>query len=307
MSVNNGNSSYMTIAKGKISNNITAPSDNTDAVTTKTRVDIQRSSSSFSSGDYLTQRDRKKGAMTPQPEKTPLTQLFAAVASSSKTLAAETSSFMTTKKFKEAKNAMAKTTHNSTIGTLTTTVSTTSNTKPGAVTTTASINKQNSKTGLTDNEMNFSKLFNKNKLLQLLVAYEQQNKLLQRDLAREKICRDEELSCVMKSLLSIESKLKGDIKSINQRLMEKDAEICRLLGLNRALRKQLPQKKQENIDDGVKTKPVTSTKDDDCLMPEALQCMNCRKQFYDIVMNEGSTQTSMAMLKLESDNRNIGK
>ncbi|XP_054742421.1 platelet binding protein GspB-like [Anastrepha obliqua] len=167
------------------------------------------------------------------------------------------------------------------------------------------------------------------KLVSMISQYEQQNKLLQRELAKEKRRRGEELACVAKSLLCFESKLKKDMKSVNQRLLEKDAEICRLVQQNRALRKRLTkitETEGENArDEGVVedgepetegeceggevrsgkakettlergTAPLAAYSDqqllEDCLVLEALQCINCKKQFYDIDINESWTQNT---------------
>ncbi|XP_036215890.2 serine-rich adhesin for platelets isoform X1 [Bactrocera oleae] len=163
------------------------------------------------------------------------------------------------------------------------------------------------------------------KLVAMISHYEQQTKLLQRELAKEKRRRGEELACVAKSLLCFESKLKKDMKAVNQRLFEKDVEICRLVQQNRALRKRLTKYTEaegENArDEGVvedgepetegeveeersgKTKEAVLERRtaspaaysdqqllEDCLVLEALQCINCKKQFYDIDLNEGWTQ-----------------
>lgn len=165
------------------------------------------------------------------------------------------------------------------------------------------------------------------KLIAMISHYEQQTKLLQRELAKEKRRRGEELACVAKSLLCFESKLKKDMKTVNQRLFEKDVEICRLVQQNRALRKRLMEYTEaegENArDEGVVEdgEPETEgemeeersgkAKDavlerrtasraaysdqqllEDCLVLEALQCINCKKQFYDIDLNEGWTQNT---------------
>ncbi|XP_030376740.1 uncharacterized protein LOC115625729 isoform X2 [Scaptodrosophila lebanonensis] len=129
------------------------------------------------------------------------------------------------------------------------------------------------------------------KLLQMISNYDQQNKQLHRELAKEKRRRTEELACVVKSLLCFESKLKSDMKTVNQRLLEKDAEICRLVRQNRALRKRL---ESDNRDEGmVADQDVADDAAEDaveCLVLEALQCNNCRKQFYDIELRANSTQ-----------------
>ncbi|XP_039950798.1 serine-rich adhesin for platelets-like [Bactrocera tryoni] len=167
------------------------------------------------------------------------------------------------------------------------------------------------------------------KLIAMISHYEQQTKLLQRELAKEKRRRGEELACVAKSLLCFESKLKKDMKAVNQRLFEKDVEICRLVQQNRALRKRLTKYTEaegENArDEGVvedgepetegeveveeersgKTKEAVLERRtaspaaysdqqllEDCLVLEALQCINCKKQFYDIDLNEGWTQNT---------------
>ncbi|XP_058988126.1 uncharacterized protein LOC101893779 [Musca domestica] len=213
-------------------------------------IDLHRSSSSnSSSGDCLSKRDRKKGAMTPQPQKTPLSQLL-----SSPTTPA-----------------------------------------PNAAQISTPISAQEKA--------------QKRKLLQMLAQSEQQNKLLQRELAKEKRRRSEELACVVKSLLCFESKLKNDMKTVNQRLSTKDVEICRLVRQNRALRKRLCRLKAEakecTRDEGVveddelenelENKNTEDLLDDeeDCLVMEALQCINCRRQFYDIEVQETGTQTTL--------------
>uniref|UniRef100_W8BNM5 Uncharacterized protein n=1 Tax=Ceratitis capitata TaxID=7213 RepID=W8BNM5_CERCA len=170
------------------------------------------------------------------------------------------------------------------------------------------------------------------KLISMISHYEQQTKLLQRELAKEKRRRSEELACVAKSLLCFESKLKKDMKAVNQRLFERDVEICRLVQQNRALRKRLikyTEAEGENTrDEGVvedgeaetevesecadqierseKTKetqrlehvtePSPAYSDQqllaDCLVLEALQCINCKKQFYDIDLNDSWMQNT---------------
>ncbi|XP_036321683.1 platelet binding protein GspB-like [Rhagoletis pomonella] len=171
------------------------------------------------------------------------------------------------------------------------------------------------------------------KLISMISHFEQQNKLLQRELAKEKRRRSEDLACVAKSLLCFESKLKKDMIAVNHRLLEKDTEICRLVQQNRALRKRLikiTEAEGENArDEGVvedgepeteaegecggedddersgKTKksalergtaPASAYSDrqllEDCLVLEALQCINCKKQFYDIDLNESWTQNT---------------
>ena len=166
------------------------------------------------------------------------------------------------------------------------------------------------------------------RLLQMLTSYDQQNKFLQRELAKEKRRRTEELACVVKSLLWFEAKLKNDMKAVNQRLQDKDTEICRLVRQNRALRKKLNKLQQEaresvqdegvvedNDDDDANADDVNEDGDkdlkdllEDCLVLEALQCINCRKQFYDIEVNDNCTQTQVAnSLKDSNGKRNNGK
>ncbi|BFF93359.1 uncharacterized protein DMAD_11224 [Drosophila madeirensis] len=121
------------------------------------------------------------------------------------------------------------------------------------------------------------------RLLQMISNYDQQNKQLHRDLAKEKRRRTEELACVVKSLICFESKLKNDMKVVNQRLVDRDTEICRLMRQNRALRKRL---EDQQPDEG-----IADHDSDECLVLEALQCQNCRKQFYDIEVTASGTQT----------------
>ncbi|XP_065357257.1 uncharacterized protein LOC135951522 [Calliphora vicina] len=216
-------------------------------------IDLQRSSSSTSSsGDFLSKRERKKGAMTPQPEKTPLANLLSPSSTSS-----------------------APHTPNS--------------------------------SALTPEKAQ------RRKLLQMLSNYDQQNKLLQRELAKEKRRRTEELACVVKSLLCFESKLKTDMKSVNQRMQEKDGEICRLVRQNRALRKKLSKLQEEArecaqdegvVEDGDNEDGDKETKDllEDCLVLEALQCINCSKQFYDIEVTDNCTQTGVGSGSLKDGN-----
>ncbi|KAL7739272.1 hypothetical protein ACLKA6_008740 [Drosophila palustris] len=130
------------------------------------------------------------------------------------------------------------------------------------------------------------------RLLQMISNYDQQNKQLHRELAKEKRRRTEELACVVKSLLCFESKLKNDMKTVNQRLLDRDAEICRLLRQNRALRKRLvDQQRDEGMVADQEEQHV-----EECLILEALQCNNCRKQFYDIELRANGTQTSVKEL-----------
>ncbi|XP_073823424.1 uncharacterized protein [Musca autumnalis] len=226
----------------------------------KASGDLHRSSSSnSSSGDCLSKRERKKGAMTPQPQKTPLSQLLSSPATSP---------------------------------------------TPNPTTISSSASSSSSSTEKAQ----------RRKLLQMLSQYDQQNKFLQRELAKEKRRRSEELACVVKSLLCFESKLKNDMKAVNQRLATKDAEICRLVRQNRSLRKKLCRLKQEasesTRDEGVvedgDTESDTKNTDDlleddndnekeDCLVMEALQCINCRRQFYDIEVQETGTQTTLSL------------
>lgn len=154
--------------------------------------------------------------------------------------------------------------------------------------------------------------------MQMISSYDQQNKLLQRELAKEKRRRTEELACVVKSLLCFEAKLKMDMKNVNQRLQDKDVEICRLVRQNRALRKtvqNLKKQAQKSVEDeGVvedddviaaeqqynERVELRNCQDEkileqhdfvECLELEALQCINCRKQFYDIEFKDGWSQT----------------
>lgn len=126
----------------------------------------------------------------------------------------------------------------------------------------------------------------------MISNYDQQNKQLHRELAKEKRRRTEELACVVKSLICFESKLKNDMKTVNQRLLDRDAEICRLLRQNRALRKRLVDHQR---DEGMVADQETNADEEEhveeCLVLEALQCNNCRKQFYDIELRACGTQT----------------
>ncbi|XP_061399041.1 serine-rich adhesin for platelets-like [Musca vetustissima] len=233
-------------------------------------IDLHRSSSSnSSSGDCLSKREqRKKGAMTPQPQKTPLSQLLSSPTSPT----------------------------------------------PGNPT----ISSSTTSTSMSPHEK-----AQRRKLLQMLAQYDQQNKFLQRELTKEKRRRSEELACVVKSLLCFESKLKTDMKSVNQRLATKDGEICRLVRQNRALRKKLCRLRQEAsecardegvVEDGDAENDMMDTKlskdlldDDDeaadaeCLVMEALQCINCRRQFYDIEVQETGTQTTISLATATGD------
>ncbi|KAH8251515.1 hypothetical protein KR038_011888 [Drosophila bunnanda] len=119
--------------------------------------------------------------------------------------------------------------------------------------------------------------FQRRRLLQMISAYDLQNKQLQRELAKEKRRRTEELSCVVKSLILFEAKLKNDLKSVNQRMLDRDAEICRLTRLTRTLRKRL---KDQQRDEGIIDEQGVDR--EKCLVLKELQCNNCRKQFYDI-------------------------
>lgn len=236
-------------------NSITLNLSSSSIISTLKVIDLQRSSSSTSSsGDFLSKRERKKGAMTPQPEKTPLANLLSPSSTSS---------------------------HN-----------------------TSQISPEKAQ---------------RRRLLQMLTSYDQQNKLLHRELAKEKRRRTEELACVVKSLLCFESKLKTDMKSVNQRLQEKDGEICRLVRQNRALRKKLSKLQEEArecaqdegvVEDGDNEDNDKETKDllEDCLVLEALQCINCRKQFYDIEVTDNCTQTGVGNGSLKDGNgsRNNG-
>ncbi|XP_068151827.1 uncharacterized protein [Drosophila tropicalis] len=131
------------------------------------------------------------------------------------------------------------------------------------------------------------------RLLQMISNYDQQNKQLYRELAKEKRRRTEELACVVKSLLCFESKLKNDMKTVNQRLLDRDQEICRLVRQNRALRKRLndDQQKDEGMVADADQEVNVNDELDKCLVLEALQCNNCRKQFYDIELRASGTQT----------------
>ncbi|XP_075150151.1 uncharacterized protein LOC142224265 [Haematobia irritans] len=255
-------------------------------------IDLHRSSSSnSSSGDCLSKRERKKGAMTPQPQKTPLSQLLSFSSSS----------------------------HNGNISNSKSTQSPTS-----VAVTSTSATSSTTITATTNSPSHHDKV-QRRKLLQMLTHYEQQNKLLQRELAKEKRRRSEELACVVKSLICFESKLKTDMKSVNQRLQDKDVEICRLVRQNRAFRKKMSRLQEEasacTRDEGVveddEAENDGETKDllEDCLVLEALQCINCRRQFYDIEVQESCTQTTLTaaaggsnsggILKDVSGNRNV--
>ncbi|XP_023159880.2 uncharacterized protein LOC111592088 isoform X2 [Drosophila hydei] len=130
------------------------------------------------------------------------------------------------------------------------------------------------------------------RLLQMISNYDQQNKQLHRELAKEKRRRTEELACVVKSLICFESKLKNDMKTVNLRLLDRDAEICRLLRQNRALRKRLvDHQRDEGMVDDQETNADEEAHVEECLVLEALQCNNCRKQFYDIELRASGTQT----------------
>uniref|UniRef100_A0A1B0FI80 Uncharacterized protein n=1 Tax=Glossina morsitans morsitans TaxID=37546 RepID=A0A1B0FI80_GLOMM len=216
------------------------------AITSLKYNDLQRRSSSSSSGAYLTKRDRRKGAMTPQPEKTPLAQVL----STTSPVACSSSSQFSTEEIE------------------------------------------------------------RRKLMIMISSYEQQNKFLQRELAKEKRRRTEELARVLKSLLCFESKLKADMKSVNQKLLEKDKKICALLRQNQSLRKHFTklQELENTRDEGVVEDDVEQSNIDkvmsdeqkmleDCLVLEALQCINCRKQFYDIEVTECGTQTQRSQKK----------
>uniref|UniRef100_A0A1A9V7H2 Uncharacterized protein n=1 Tax=Glossina austeni TaxID=7395 RepID=A0A1A9V7H2_GLOAU len=216
------------------------------AITSLKYNDLQRRSSSSSSGAYLTKRDRRKGAVTPQPEKTPLAQVL----STTSPMVCSSSSQFSTEEIE------------------------------------------------------------RRKLMITISSYEQQNKLLQRELAKEKRRRTEELARVLKSLLCFESKLKADMKSANQKLLEKDKKICALLRQNQSLRKHFTklQELENTRDEGVVEDDVEQSNIDevisdekkmleDCLVLEALQCINCRKQFYDIEVTECGTQTQRSQKK----------
>ncbi|XP_020809432.1 uncharacterized protein LOC110185089 isoform X1 [Drosophila serrata] len=134
--------------------------------------------------------------------------------------------------------------------------------------------------GVTLKTMPTSETFQRRRLLQMISAYDLQNKRLQRELAKEKRRRTEELACVVKSLILFEAKLKNDLKSVNQRMLDRDAEICRLTRLTRTLRKRL--KDQQRVEGVIDEQWVDHGK---CLVLKELQCNNCRKQFYDIDMS----------------------
>ncbi|XP_041632711.1 uncharacterized protein [Drosophila kikkawai] len=119
--------------------------------------------------------------------------------------------------------------------------------------------------------------FQRRRLLQVISAYDLQNKQLQRELAKEKRRRTEELACVVKSLILFEAKLKNDLKSVNQRMLDRDAEICRLTRLTRTLRRRLKDQQRDKSMIG-----ELGLDRDKCLVLKELQCKNCRKQFYDI-------------------------
>lgn len=119
------------------------------------------------------------------------------------------------------------------------------------------------------------------RFLNLISSYDQQNKSLHQELANEKRRRTFELNCVIDSLLVFETKLKKDMKTARQRLLERDMEICRLVRLNFALRKRLKSHHQEQ------TKIANQDQDDlNCMVLEALQCNTCRKKFYEVEFNE---------------------
>ncbi|KAH8236080.1 hypothetical protein KR032_007795 [Drosophila birchii] len=143
--------------------------------------------------------------------------------------------------------------------------------------------------------------FPRRRLLQMISSYDLQNKHLQRELAKEKRRRTEELACVIKSLLLFEAKLKNDLKSANQRMLDRDVEICRLTRLTRILRKRL---KDQHRDEGMIAEQWVDR--DMCLVPKDLQCSNCRKRIYDIdirAKREESAICSKAELDSSSDDR----
>ncbi|XP_055838338.1 uncharacterized protein LOC129906557 [Episyrphus balteatus] len=115
------------------------------------------------------------------------------------------------------------------------------------------------------------------KLVQMVTFLDQQNQQLQNELAIEKQRRKEELSVIIKSLICMESKLKLDKKRINQRLLKNDTEICRLICLNRLLRKKLNDAAVTN---------------NDLFLFDALQCDTCKKKFYAIDTKDNWSQTT---------------
>lgn len=142
------------------------------------------------------------------------------------------------------------------------------------------------------------------KLLQAIASYDLNNKLLQRELAKEKRRRTDELARVVKSLLCFESKLVYDMKLVNQRMLERDNEICRLVRQNKAFRKKLSKMQADareiTTDEGVAEDAgdnlifcINEPNEliEDCLISEALQCANCKRQFYGIEIKDNSTQT----------------
>ncbi|KAH8321748.1 hypothetical protein KR074_011242, partial [Drosophila pseudoananassae] len=122
--------------------------------------------------------------------------------------------------------------------------------------------------------------FQQFRFLNLIFSYDQQNKQLHRELANEKLRRTIELDSVIKSLLVFEAKLKRDMKTAGQRLLDRDMEICRLVRLNCALRKRLDNQQKEQ------RKAAVQNQDDcNCMVMEELLCNKCRKKFYEVRLN----------------------
>lgn len=112
--------------------------------------------------------------------------------------------------------------------------------------------------------------------MQIIINLDHQNQLLEKELAKEKRRRGDELSKIIKSLLCFEAKLKQDKKMINQKLYEKDKEIYKLLNLNKVLKIKFGA---NNLDDN------------SALKNETQFCLNCRKEFYGIEKRHIGTQT----------------
>ncbi|XP_043069664.1 uncharacterized protein [Drosophila bipectinata] len=128
------------------------------------------------------------------------------------------------------------------------------------------------------------------RFINLISSYDQQNKQLHRELANEKLRRTIELDSVIKSLLVFEAKLKRDMKTAGQRLLDRDMEICRLVRLNCALRKRLDNQQQKQ-----RKAAVQNPDGCNCMVMEALLCNKCRKKFYEVELNENNQNPTKEM------------
>lgn len=116
-----------------------------------------------------------------------------------------------------------------------------------------------------------------------------QNQQLQKELRVEKLRRTEDLSRLLRSTFYLEAKLRSERNQINQKLIEKDNEILRLVRINRFLLKKC---KCTEIEDFRKKLKCNNGDEINVIVgKEVLQCTECKKDFYGIEREDMSVQT----------------